>query len=180
MLAAKCFLFGTEKLWWPVENKMSFRNVHQVEDVWRMRLASGTLTATKEGWLSCSFFSWSPGLIIIIIVILIIIINQCHSHIPCLANILILLLFMFCKSTINITITFHSIKGTRQFQSSIPSFCPKKGNFNTTNTKRQFQSCKSGKCTECTFNSDCPGSRVIQEYWQLSCFVVFDDGIVET
>ena len=97
-------------------------------------------------------------------VILIIIINQCHSHIPCLANILILLLFMFCKSTINITITFHSIKGTRQFQNSIPSFCPKKGNFNTTNTKRQFQSCKSGKCTECTFNSDCPGLRVISEY----------------
>ena len=90
--------------------------------------------------------------------------NQCHNLLSCLAYILILLLFMFCKSTININITFHSIKGTRQFQSSIPSFCPKKGNFNTTNTKRQFQSCKSGKCTECTFNSDCPGSRVIQEY----------------
>ena len=23
-----------------------------------------------------------------------------------------------------------------------------------------FQFCKSGKCTECSFNSDCPGSRV--------------------
>ena len=125
-VGCKLLSFWHWKLWWPVKNKMSFRNVHQVEDVWRMRLAIGTLTATKEGWLSCSFFSWSPGLIIIIIVILIIIINQCHSHIPCLANILILLLFMFCKSTINITITFHSIKGTRQFQSSIPSFCPKK------------------------------------------------------
>ena len=27
-------------------------------------------------------------------------------------------------------------------------------------SERSFQFCKSGKCTECSFNSDCPGSRV--------------------